>query len=45
MYNIYINEKRIKEKEDKIKQEEKEKIIKKKQQSKQKYFYINFIFI
>ena len=45
MYNIYINEKRIKEKEDKIKQEEKEKIIKQKQQSKQKYFYINFIFI
>jgi hypothetical protein len=45
MYNIYINEKRIKEKEDKIKQEEKEKIIKQKQQSKQKHFYINFIFI
>ena len=45
MYNIYINEKRIKEKEDKIKQEEKEKIIKQKQQSKQKLFYINFIFI
>ena len=45
MYNIYINEKRIKEKEDKIKQEEKVKIIKQKQQSKQKHFYINFIFI
>jgi len=45
MYNIYINEKRIKEKEDKIKQEEKEKIIKQEQQSKQKHFYINFIFI
>ena len=45
MYNIYINEKRIKEKEDKIKQEEKEKIIKQKQQSKQKHFYINIIFI
>lgn len=45
MYNIYINEKRIKEKEDKIKQEEKEKIIKQKQQSKQKHYYINFISI
>lgn len=45
MYNIYINEKRIKEKEDKLKQEEKEKIIKQKQQSKQKNYYINFIFI
>ena len=35
MYNLYINEKRIKEKEDKIKNEEKNKLIEQKRQSKQ----------
>ena len=35
MYNLYINEKRIKEKEDKLKNEEKNKLIEQKRQSKQ----------
>ena len=35
MYNLYINEKREKEKEDKIKREEKNKLLAQKRQSKQ----------
>ena len=35
MYNLYINEKREKEKEDKIKREEKNKLLDQKRQSKQ----------
>ena len=35
MYNLYINEKRIKEKEDKIKKEEQDKILEQKRKSKQ----------
>ena len=35
MYNLYINEKRVKEKEDKIKREEKNKLLAQKRQSKQ----------
>ena len=35
MFNLYINEKKIKEKEDKIKKEEKNKLLEEKRQSKQ----------
>ena len=35
MYNLYINEKREKEKEDKLKKEEKNKLLDQKRQSKQ----------
>ena len=35
MYNLYINEKREKEKEDKIKREEKNKLLAQKRQGKQ----------
>ena len=34
MYNLYINEKREKEKEDKLKKEEKNKLLDQKRQSK-----------
>ena len=34
MYNLYINEKREKEKEDKLKEEEKNKLLDQKRQSK-----------
>ena len=43
MYNLYINEKRTKEKEDKIKKEEQDKILQQKRQSKQRHYYIIFI--
>ena len=36
MYNIYINEKKIKEKEEKKLNEEKSKLVAEKRQSKQK---------
>ena len=44
MYNLYINEKREKEKEDKIKKEEKNKLLDQKRQSKQ-INLILFLFI
>ena len=43
MYNIYIKEKRNKEKEEKLIEEEKKKIIEEKRQSKQRISYHNFI--
>ena len=43
MYNIYIKEKRNREKEEKLIEEEKMKIIEEKRQSKQRISYHNFI--
>ena len=45
MYNIYINEKRIKEQEQKLKEEEKKKLIEERRQSKQRISYHNFIIL
>ena len=43
MYNLYINEKRNKEKEQQLIEEEKMKLMSEKRQSKQRISYNNFI--
>ena len=43
MYNIYIKEKRNKEQEQKLIEEEKMKVMEEKRQSKQRISYNNFI--
>ena len=45
MYNIYIKEKRNKEKQEKLIEEEKMKIIEERRQSKQRIYYHIFILI
>ena len=45
MYNLYINEKRNKEKEQKLIEEEKMKIIEEKRKSKQRISYNNIIIL
>ena len=45
MYNLYINEKRNKEKEQQLIEEEKMKLIEEKRKSKQKISYNNIIIL